>query len=343
MLKCINTQTSEFIIIIDPQWKGRILELRALDSQNRLVCPGCHQPVRTRAGKVKCWHFAHKHLQNCPFQYESIQLLQTRAALYEWLLEHYSAAQITVEKLIPDLGFPRHVDCWVDLEQGSILYWILDTRRPPEERNSLREALRNSGAHTHTLFTSSMLHLDEHESQHLFLTTTEREFMEQSSFDELVKGYAYSPGKTLHYLNIDDKTLITYRNLHMIHSPQKFSGYRIVTPLSKVVPSLESGEFVLPGEADRLVRLQSESHQLLEKQQRTLPRLFKKTNPSPIDIGSSREPPPTTPTPSLKDEYNPFSKIAVCKVCGTRTSDWITYEGKTGTCLCRNCYNKGNR
>ena len=167
MLKCINQESKEFVIILDPRWKARLRELRKLDDQNRLVCPVCHQPVRLRTGNIRIWHFAHKHLKNCPLQFEPPQLIQTRAALYEWLLNYFPAENVTVEKIIPDLPFPRHIDCWVDLEPVSMIYWIIDSRRPPVERAQLQDALDASGLHTHTLFTSTMLHPDEFSPQHM--------------------------------------------------------------------------------------------------------------------------------------------------------------------------------
>ena len=39
--------------------------------------------AQVRAGEIKRWHFAHKHLQDCPLQHESPQILQARALLYQ--------------------------------------------------------------------------------------------------------------------------------------------------------------------------------------------------------------------------------------------------------------------
>jgi len=343
MLKCINSISSEFIIILHPQWKMHLADLRELDVQNRLLCPLCHQPVRVRAGKIKRWHFAHKHLQNCLLQNESTLLLQTRAILYEWLVEHYGTDKVTVEKLIPELPFPRYIDCWVDHEPTPILYWIFDTRRPPIERLNLKEAFKGSNTHVHTLFTASMMNPDEFESQHVYLTTTERAFLESSSFDALIRGYAFSAGKTLHYLSETDKTLITYRNLHLVHPPQEYAGYRVATLLPEVFPIPETGELSHPGELEKLDKLQSKTQKLQEKQQRILPQILKGSTASMGQKGTTTAPHLPGPlTPPLKAEYNPFSKTAICRKCGNLTSDWITFDGKNGTCLCRNCYNKDN-
>jgi len=343
MLKCINQDSKEFIIILDPRWKARLHDLRKLDDQNQLVCPVCHQPVRLRTGNIRIWHFAHKHLKNCPLQFESPQLIQTRAALYEWLLFYFPATNVTVEKTIPDLPFPRHIDCWVDQEPVSVIYWVIDSRRPPAERTQLQEAIKASGLQTHTLFTSTMFHPDEFNPQNIFLTTTERAFMTSSQFDQSIRGFTLSQGKSLHYLDASNRTLITYRNLHLVHPPQEYTGFTITTPLANVTPFSSNAEFVHPGEEQKLQKIQAETLKLYEKQQRTLPSLLKKTPQI-----QNEEWPPKPPVINLEtysDQHkdrNPFDKTASCCVCGNMTSDWITYDGKTGICLCRSCYNKQN-
>jgi hypothetical protein len=343
MLKCINQESKEFVTILDPRWKTRLYELRILDDLNRLVCPVCRQPVRLRAGKVRIWHFAHKHLQNCPFQFESPVLLQARAALYEWLLRCFSVEKVAVEKIIPDLPFPRHIDCWVDQEPVSVIYWIFDTRRPPGERAHLQQAFEASRLYTHPVFTTSMLHPDQLDPQHLFLSTTERAFMTASQYDQAIRGYTLSQGKTLHYLDSENHTLVSYRNLHLNHPPQEYSGFLLKTPLSNITPFPGNGEFVHPGEEQKLRKIQTESQILYEKQQRTIPSLLNRQVADRDEVLFPKPPAPssTAITDQIK-ERNPFERNAMCRVCGNSTSDWITYDGKTDTCLCRNCYNKQN-
>ena len=87
MFKVIHKLDRQEIVILDPAWRRNISVLQAMDEQNLLICPLCEQPVRTRLGNVRRWHFAHKHLQNCPYQSVSPHLLHCRALLYEWLVE----------------------------------------------------------------------------------------------------------------------------------------------------------------------------------------------------------------------------------------------------------------
>ena len=343
MLKCINQASKEVIIILNPYWKNRLSELKNLDIQNQLVCPVCSQPVRIRTGKVRIWHFAHKHLQNCPLQFESPLLLQTRAILYEWLLNYFSIETVSVEKRTSEFPFPRYIDCWVDQAPVPLIYWIFDTRRPPDERSKIQEAIDSSHFHVNPVFTDSLRHPDPLDPRRLFLSTTERAFMVASPYDQTIRDHKFSQGKTIHYLDAENRLLHTYRNLHLIHPPQEFSGVMLQAPLENANPSPSSGEFVHSGEDQKLLHLQIESQILLEKRQRTIPRLFKK---QPIDQEESNLPdlsslplPTAAPGHSTK-EHRPFERMATCRVCGKSTSDWISFDGKTGTCLCRSCYNK---
>ena len=341
MLKCINTKNKTPLTILDPQWRMRLPELRNLDNLDCLVCPICYQPVRLKAGKVYCWHFAHKHLQNCPLQIESPQLIQARSILYEWLINHYSAEKVTVEKIIPEAPLPRPIDCWVDDDQGTFLYWIFDTRRSPVERKKLKDLFFSLDVHIQPLFTLTMLHPDQIDSSKLFLTTTERDFMQASVFDELIRGYVFTPGKSIHYINPNLPSLITYRNLHMVHSPQKFSGRRFETALINVVPIRGTGEFAHPDEQDNLEKHQVKTKIRLDKQQRIFSQFFKQSaqiNKNNLP-GSIRNHQKTIDQQNLSRSTS-FSKSGVCKICSTLTSDWITFDGKTGTWICRNCYNR---
>src|SRR3972149_2366896 len=133
MFKALINPSGEEIVILEPRWRRQLDTLRLLDIQDDLVCQGCLQPVRVRAGGVKRWHFAHKHLHNCPYEFESPILLQSRAVLYEWLLARRGEDGVTLEK---KTSLPRPVDCWVRGADGDIGYWIIDSRMPPVERQS---------------------------------------------------------------------------------------------------------------------------------------------------------------------------------------------------------------
>jgi hypothetical protein len=42
----------------------------------------------------------------------------------------------------------------------------------------------------------------------------------------------------------------------------------------------------------------------------------------------------------LSSLRQPFARAATCIVCGEKTTDWITYYGAQGACLCRKCGGK---
>ena len=58
---------------------------------------------------------------------------------------------------------------------------------PPDERQSLSAGLAGMCPHPVWVFTASMLHPDEDSLERLYLTTTEREFMRHTEYDEAVQ------------------------------------------------------------------------------------------------------------------------------------------------------------
>jgi competence CoiA-like predicted nuclease len=361
--------SGEEITILDPRWMAQLEYLRVLDKQDALVCPGCQQAVRVRAGQFKRWHFAHKHLHNCPFERESPRLLQSRAVLYDWLVGKFGVEAVRVEKKLESPSLSRHFDCWVELGDRRFAYWIFDRRMPPDERLNLKSACDRIGLDVQWVFVVDLLHADDHthfsrdrQSRHsrswdrlsrdqrsrlqqnrlqtsrLHLTTTERTFMRQSAFDTI--GNCYSArisdpgykqaGGSLHYINPDREILTTYRNLILVHEPQLYAGKRLQTPLAEVQVSNSTGEFVHPGELEQLQQRQSE---IAEQQRQAEERLQRAKD---FLKGASLTPRSAT-TQKASPAPNPFERQATCKICGRLTSDWVTYFGQTKECICRDC------
>lgn len=331
MYKALHLPSGQEIIILDPRWQQQIAHLRALDKRDALVCPGCQQAVRVRAGKVKRWHFAHKHLQNCPFERESPALLNARAVLYNWLVEKFDSESVTVEKSLDTLAFPRHVDCWVEKDDLIFAYWIFDRRVPPDERDRLKSAFQNVGVQVNWIFVLDLLRVDQDwMKDRLHLTTTERAFMQKSEFDQAWQTHFEHLGSSLHYLDSDRETLLTYRNLSVVHMPQLYAGTRLEHPLADVLVSSLTGEFVHPGEIDRLQKRRKE----IEIQADAAAKRLQKAQDF-FRQGEQKK------TLSFPPEYEsgdrPFERRATCKFCGKETDDWITYFGQTKECICRNC------
>jgi hypothetical protein len=342
MLKAQHAQTGEEMLILAPRWKGNLSGLRQLDHQDLLVCPGCRQPVRVKAGRVKRWHFAHKHLANCPFEKQSPLLLATRAALYEWLVTQFGEERVTLEKLVE--GLPRPLDAQVSGEPGAA-YWIFDNRMPPDERDRLRQKLSHLGAPVIWVFAAPILKTEPEQTAQIHLTTTEREFKTQTDSDIAQPLETFSPGETLHYLDAETETLITYRNLNLRHPPQLFTGRRLETPLAAVRVDSLTGDFLHPGEAEKIAQHHQTQQHRDEKMRQTLPKLgtrFASMMPSAGRSDLSRL---FSASPGEKPAANdvlraPFARIGICKHCGNQTDDWISFDGRTGTCVCRQCSEK---
>ena len=331
MYKALHQPSRDEIVIIDPRWKAQIEYLRVLDKQDILVCPGCEAPVRVRAGRLKRPHFAHKHLQNCPFEKESPQLLQTRAVLYDWLIGKFGIEVVSIEK---SLGSPTRVrpfDCWVEVDGRSFAYWIFDRLMPPDERQNLQKLCAENNLEVQWIYVMDLLRPDELNPQsRLHLTTTERAFIRQTELDQAWQTHFEHLGGALHYLDPDQGTLISYRNLSLVHKPQLYTGKRLKSSLTDVLVSKITGEFIHQGEAAQLERSQRKmaaQQRQLEERRRSAERFLKGAS---FSKGSPDQGKTTV-------AQTAFERKATCRICGTVTSDWITYFGQSNECICRDC------
>ena len=339
-------------MILAPVWRSRLGELRTLDHAGALVCPGCRQPVRLRAGIFRRGHFAHKHLANCPLANQSPDLLHCRAALYEWLMEHFDPQAITLEKNLP--GLPRPLDAWVETGEAGFGYWIFDTRISPQDREELRRHLEGQGLLINWIFISKLLHEDSPHPGRLHLTTTEREFLRTSSLDAAAEAAGEAPGLSITYLDPDANAFITYRSLKLRHPPQLFSGRRFNQNSGSVKPHPQTGECLYPEDPENLWRYQQKAfrmHQRTQKQRefyaaRAISRGIQEPGAAPISdnnpvlprpaIGSPEQS-PLRHSPDQPPVWQPFARAGICKICGKSTTDWVTYFSKTGECICRDC------
>lgn len=341
MYKAINARDGASIVILDPQWAGAIDYLRALDAQDVLVCQRCRQPMRVRAGVVRRWHFAHKHLLNCPYGYESPALLEARAVLYEWLVGKLGD-QVSIEKILDDLDFSHPIDCWVETPSGSIAYWIIDAAIKPDARDSLLQGFGQLKVTVNWVFTASMLREDEAAPGNVHLTTTEREFMHRTVYDQAVHG---DWGKSLHYLDADARALITYRGLQLIHPPQLFRGRKESHELAAVQLLPKTGELVHPGEQERLDQFLQEQPELEKRRQEQVASAQRLRQRWLSGTGQAE-----TAIPGRAARREDMDRVqesavyqveAICEFCGEKTSDWWYLDPKTHLCKCRACYHLG--
>ncbi|MBI3947447.1 MAG: hypothetical protein HY321_16105 [Armatimonadetes bacterium] len=267
MFKAIHSRSEAEVVILSPEWAGRAGELREMGRDDVLICPGCRQPVRVRAGAIVRRHFAHKHLNNCPYGQDSAELLGARALLYERLARQFGE-QATLEERLEGAGFPRAVDCWVARAAGPFGYWILDRAVRPPARDALKEAAERAGASIHWVFTAGMLRFPEEPGRLICLTTTERDLQAETYFDTVLRRspngapLLEKEGASLHYLNPADGTLTTFRSLRQVHEPQVFGGRSYAHPLSEALVAPKTGEFAHPGERERMAALRRQHRRL---------------------------------------------------------------------------------
>ncbi len=324
MFKCLNRESQEEIIILDARWLALIAQLRALAAADTLVCQECHQPVRVRISEVRRSHFAHKHRQDCPYSAESPEILQARAALYEWLGGKFGD-RVTIERKLGKLRRP--IDCWVNGGAGGFAYSIIEGQMKPDDREALTDALSNSAASTHWVFLSAMLHADGDAPHRVLLTTTERHFLQRCAYDEIQESPWVSSGQSLHYLNPDTLQLTSYRGLVLTHAPQAFEGRTECHPLAAMLVSPRTGEFVHPGEHERLVQYRREKTEAerqrtlaAEESEQRLQALLGKR----IEVTAAVE-----EQPSQAAIPDPEAVVATCLYCGRETTDYWYLERAT--------------
>jgi hypothetical protein len=342
MFKASNKQTLEDVVILDPKWSNQIDHLRKLDKRDRLVCPGCQQPVRVRAGRKKRWHFAHKHLQDCPLSHEAAIVLEARALLYEWLVGKFKEEAVTLERKVENSLLPRPVDCWVHTESGDIAYWIIPSQVKPRQREALKQTFERKDIQINWLFLSDMLREEKDEPGDVHLTTTEREFMHQSEYNEFIDPDGnLQIGGSLHYLDPTQETLTTFRTLGIVHPPQLYGGRKLVDKLQEVLVHPKTGEFVHPGEHQYLQRAKEQREKIqkrleeLERRHREQMEYFTRFSNRPRraledDIASDRV---RSSIPSATFD----SQEGTCVICGQTKREWgfITHLGKR---ICKECY-----
>jgi len=330
MYKAVHAQSGQEIIILSSLWAAQGEFLREMGQADQLVCPGCRQPVQARLGDIRVWHFAHKHLENCPFENETAQRLWARAALYTWLVERAGEDEVEMEVKLAG-RVPHPMDCALKTSRAG--FWVFDRRMPPDEREALAAAVNDRPMNW--FFTAELLHTEADRPDLLYLTTTEREFMRTSAYDQAWQRQAGECGKTLHYLAGVGETLVTYRNLRLLHQPQVYIGQRLESALSEVALTASGEEPVHPGEEQQRSWQQMSAEIALQKEQARLQRaqeklqkLTRRPNPDLLRQGG--------PQQSLAAE-TPFTRAGVCRRCGSLTSDWVAWFGQTNECICRQC------
>lgn len=332
MYRAIHQPTGDEIIILQPRWKGRLDDLRGMDRADALVCPGCGQPVRVKAGAMKRPHFAHKHLQACSLGSESPEILNARAVLFELLHSRFGDS-VSVEQMPEGVELPRPFDCWVRIDNQSFGYWIVEAGIKLEPRDAIRAGFAKLVEEgilrgIHILFLHAMLTEERKEFHSLLLTPTERAFLRTTPYDTALAGIT-EPGGTMHYLDADTPggVLTTYRNLRLHHKPNWYKGVKKTVPLDDLRVSPVDGSFVYPGELERMAKLR-------QKQQKAQARAASYQHQQ---VDQRPPPAPRKWSPHAETRETPTLE---CATCGRVTTDyWSTFYDEQGRpfCRCRAC------
>jgi len=341
MFKARHEQSKEDIVILDPNWVSQLDRLRRLDKQDRLVCPGCEQPVRVKAGQKIRWHFAHKNLEDCPLSHEAPVVLEARAVLYQWLVGKFQAGVVTLEKELAPERLLRPVDCWVETKAGEVAYWIIASQIKPAQRETLQQVFDEAGVRVNWLFLMEMLREEPGHAGNIYLTTTEREFMAASDYNKFIdRSGNLRLGGTLHYLDPTQELLATFRSLRVVHSPQLYGGRKQVHPMSEVLVHPKTGEFVHPGEFESWQRIRKrwerieKAQEEAERRGRAQLERFDAGDGVAVEAGGEEM--------VRREDSRVDQGEGICILCGQVTTEWgfITELGKR---ICRDCYEGGSR
>jgi hypothetical protein len=348
MLSALRKEDHQQVILLREDGLAMAEALRAQAREDRIVCEVCAQPVLVRAGAERTWHFAHRTREHCPKAQESMELIECRALLYGWLRVRFPDT-VQLEKVLP--GLPRPVDCWVDRPgKPPLAWWLVTAGLKPEIRDQLARGLAAAGALPHYVFVTRMLTPDPDLHHGFILGTTERGLMRPSSYGELYGGLSQS----LHYLDGATRRLTTCRGLVAAHPPQGYRADLQEHALEEVRILPSTGEFVHPGEAERLKALHEAAREKEAQRQESLraanqakkdraARLAAKAAlvPRPAafvpPLPHAPAPLPAPPSPVPPPVVLPTGPLLTCRVCGCQTRDWVVLYGNTGQCRCRAC------
>lgn len=351
MFKAWDAHATKFVISLD--YPGDLLDvLRARGRSWALVCPTCKQPVGVRAGPTYRTHFAHRHLGDCAAQNEPESLREARGVLYDWLKVRFSE-DVTLEHVPEGWVLPRPFDCWVERREGSVGYWIVHANMKPDAREATLEFVRQAKCHIHFLLLAPMMRRNDALAHELNLTPTERSLSTQTNYD---RSYPYSRG-SLRYLNPEQASLHTFRGLQLVEDPQRYRGTELVHPLAEVRFRPSTGEFVHPGEQERIDEWDRAELEKVSRHAEHQRRLAEAERVARARLLSPPVPPLTPrdraaalyqPTPQRRpyaasvvsqEAGPPLEDLLPCDMCGVSTRDWPMKHGN-GKCTCRPCLKK---
>jgi len=185
-VRAINKNNNTSVISLNRFTGEDFALLKDKCKKNILICPWCFEAVSFRVCLNKRNHFAHKSLNNCPFNNESQIILETRALLYQWLVAKFSNKPgwvIDIEVNIGNLSIEKKVDCLVHNNKQSFAYIILDKGLKSDFRSELHNCISNKYISVSYIFPWDNFKVDSHNPSYFFLTPTERYFISKRDYD----------------------------------------------------------------------------------------------------------------------------------------------------------------
>jgi hypothetical protein len=243
-----------------------------------------------------------------------------------------------------------------------LAYWLVDGKIEPDERMQIPRILAARNAALNWVFLprdARRGRLPERAN----LSATERALVTPSEFDAIYCASGISQG-SLHCLDPESQVLTTVRALVCVEAPQYYEGSEVASELKRVLVLPSTGEFVHPGEYERLQVLREERRRQAEERRKAQQAAERRRaeREAAAQAAAARaaapirpaEPPPTDrgPAPARNVDFlaaraswltPPKTPAAIeepegtCTLCGRRTRDWVVFDTKTGECKCREC------
>lgn len=261
----INRRTRTPVVSLEHGYTDE--NLRVLSRTRELECPECHSSVHFRQGAQEHRrHFVHDARRDCVHDSQDPLISSALALLYEWLSNKFPNEVMIEFRPNGVQGLRRPVDlCLVRGGQLVAMYWLYtgDLRGRVMLKNNLtsvaatswicigelEESSEDPGAANDVAdSTKSQLATDENKFLYgdIDLRATHRDLICKTRYDTL----SYSSG-SLHFLDPKSQQFTTYRDLELIHPPQRHCGRVIATPISSLLTH-RNGEICHPGECDHI-------------------------------------------------------------------------------------------
>ena len=333
------------INMLDSSSPRRIDSLRESAHSGGLTCPHCGQEVWVRQGKVRRPHFAHKSLQDCPFQKESAEVTEVKALLYGYF-RNQPVAGVEMDLALDgeDGAGKLFLDLLVETQDGKRFgYGVFDRNR--RDRHVLLEAAVAAGMIPLVIHTESVLSTHP-EGDCILLSKSMRDLIDRSPFDH---GSGAGRGGHLHFVS-EVGVLTTFRQLGCVHGPNLFEWkIKREAPLRDVRFDPDSGDLVLEEdvadrmERERLEREREEQRRRREEERKKaeeerksrIQNLYREVRRERHRPRKVREAP--------KPYVNRFNQPYLCVDCGVETRDWVKLLPSGNACICRACNAKRQR